>query len=98
MTKRFVCIVSGRVQGVLFRDFTHRTARKLGLVGTVENLPDRNVKIVAEGEEAKLYDFLAKLKKGPLLSNVDDVKVEWCEATGAFKDFKIVYHGFLDHF
>lgn len=98
MNKKLTCIISGRVQGVLFRDFTQRTAKKLALTGTVENLRDGTVKAVAEGDEAKLYDFLAKLKKGPILSHVEDVKAEWSDATGAFKDFKIVYHGFLDHF
>ncbi|HEV7701970.1 MAG TPA: acylphosphatase [Candidatus Paceibacterota bacterium] len=97
MTKRLECIVSGRVQGVLFRDFTQRTAKKLKLAGTVENLPDGTVKAIAEGDEIKLAEFLSKLKKGPLLSNVKDVKVEWFDATNIFLDFKIVYHGFLDH-
>jgi acylphosphatase len=96
MIKRVICIVSGRVQGVLFRDFTCRAGRKLALTGTVENIPDGTVKAVAEGEEAKLDEFLVHLKKGPLLSHVEDVKVEWSESTNIFKDFKIVYHGFLD--
>ncbi len=98
MTKQITCIISGRVQGVLFRDFTHRNARKLTLTGTVENLSDGIVKVVAQGEEDKLNIFLEKLKKGSLLSKVEDIKIEWSSSTGVFKDFKIVYHGFLDHF
>ncbi len=98
MSKRIICIISGRVQGVLFRDFTHRKANKIGLVGTVENLPNGTVKVIAEGSEAKLNEFLVKLKKGSLLSHVDDVRVEWSEAADTFTDFKIAYHGFLDHF
>ncbi len=98
MTKQITCIISGRVQGVLFRDFTFRNAKKISLTGTVENLSDGAVKVVAQGEEDKLNIFLEKLKKGSLLSKVEDIKIEWSEGRGEFKDFKIVYHGFLDHF
>ena len=98
MTKKFVCIISGRVQGVLFRDFTFRTAKKLYITGTVENLPDGTVRVVAEGDEDKLNTFLEKLKKGPLFSKVEDIKIDWFASAGDFKDFKIAYHGFLDHF
>lgn len=98
MNKKIICIVSGRVQEVFFRDFTHRIAKKFSLTGTVENLSDGTVKVIAEGEESKLNEFLAKLKHGPLLAHVDDVRVEWGKATNSFSDFKIVYHGFLDHF
>lgn len=82
----------------MFRDFAHRNARKLALMGTVENLSNGTVKVVAEGDEIKLNDFLIKLNNGPLFSRVDNVKTEWSEATNSFNDFKIVYHGFLDHF
>lgn len=41
--------VSGRVQGVYFRDFTSRHARELGLTGYVRNLPDgKAVEVQAE--------------------------------------------------
>jgi len=98
MIKQCICIISGRVQGVLFRDFTCRTARKLFLKGTVENLADGTVKVVAEGDEVKLNEFLLQLKKKHPLAKVADLIVEWREATNTFSDFKIVYHGFLDHF
>ncbi|MDE2399902.1 MAG: acylphosphatase [Patescibacteria group bacterium] len=98
MTKQCICIISGRVQGVLFRDFTSRLAKKFSLNGTVENLSDGTVRVVAEGDEVKLNEFLLKLKKGPLFSHVTDVKTEWQNATGGYIDFKIIYHGILDHF
>ena len=38
--KQIECVIIGRVQLVMFRDFARRKARKLGIAGTVENLPD----------------------------------------------------------
>ena len=83
--------VTGRVQMVMFRDFTRRAARRLGLVGEVKNLPDGSVEVCAEGEEQKLNELLLHLKKGPLLARVDDINVEWMEPNGQWKSFDIIY-------
>ena len=63
MQKRLLCEVSGRVQLVMYRDFTRRKAKQLGMVGTVENLDNGNVYVIAEGEEKTLGVFLENLKK-----------------------------------
>lgn len=76
---------------VMFRDFAQRKARKLGLVGTVQNMKDGSVAVVAEGEEETLKKFNALLHKGSILSHVRDVRVVWSEAKGGYNDFKIVY-------
>lgn len=76
---------------VMFRDFTCRKARKLGLVGTVQNMRDGSVYVVAEGEKEKLKGFYSILWKGPLLARVENVECKWSEASGAFEKFKIVY-------
>jgi acylphosphatase len=76
---------------VMFRDFTRRKARALGLVGEVENKEDGTVSVVAEGEKEKLEALVAHLKQGPLLARVDDVAVEWVEPSGAFGSFSIRY-------
>jgi len=91
MTKRLECQIFGRVQMVMFRDFTQRKAKALGLVGAVKNLPDDSVWAAAEGEEEKLKTLLDELKKGPILAKVERVEEKWLEATGEFKDFKILY-------
>ena len=96
MRKRLECIVKGRVQLVTFRDFTKRKARRFEVVGTVENLSDGTVKVVAEGEEEKLTDFLSLLKKGPTFARVDDVLIEWKDPAEKFKTFEILYRNFLD--
>ena len=91
MNKRLECVVKGRVQMVLFRDFARRTANKLGVVGFVKNLDDGSVYAVAEGEENSLNQFLNAMKKGSIFSKVTGVDERWSEARGEFKDFKIKY-------
>lgn len=89
--QRMHAIVTGRVQMVMFRDYSQRKARSLGIVGTVENLKDGTVEIVAEGERDVLEKYAEKLKRGSLLSRVDTVRIEWQEAKGDFTDFTIIY-------
>ncbi|HSE34896.1 MAG TPA: acylphosphatase [Candidatus Paceibacterota bacterium] len=91
MKKRFRAIVTGRVQMVMFRDFTARNARKLDLAGEVRNLSDGSVEVIAEGDAAKLEVLLDQVRKGPTLASVEDVVVEWSEPEGGFEDFRIAY-------
>ena len=91
MQKRLECKVRGRVQMVMYRDFTMRKARKLGLVGTVKNNIDGTVSVVAEGEEESLHEFIPLLMKGSLLARVDAVSVIWKDATNKFTQFVIAY-------
>ncbi len=91
MLKRLEAKVYGRVQMVLFRDFTRRNAKKLGLTGFVRNETDGGVWVVAEGEEAALKILLSKLNRGPMFARVEDVEIEWKSASGAHKDFVIDY-------
>ncbi|OGG58577.1 hypothetical protein A2765_02540 [Candidatus Kaiserbacteria bacterium RIFCSPHIGHO2_01_FULL_56_24] len=89
--EEFHAIVSGRVQMVMFRDFTQRHARRFGVVGTVHNLANGMVEIVAQGSQASLELFLRDLRKGPLLAKVKEVNVEWREPQKIFDSFDIVY-------
>ena len=66
--------VTGRVQGVFFRDSTREEARRLRLTGHANNMPDGSVEVVACGTEAAL-DRLAKwLKSGPPMASVAAVE------------------------
>ncbi|MCC6029682.1 MAG: acylphosphatase [Candidatus Korarchaeum sp.] len=87
--KRVVIIAKGEVQGVGYRDEVERIARKLGLTGYVENLKPYDVKIVAEGDEERLKQFieLVKIQKFPIF--VENLEVTWQEATGEFSFFEI---------
>ncbi|MBI5457127.1 acylphosphatase [Candidatus Kaiserbacteria bacterium] len=84
-------IIRGRVQLVMFRDFAQRAARKLDLIGFVQNRSDGTVEVVAQGERGLLEKLLEALHHGPLFSRVDSVESEWREATKQFDDFDIVY-------
>lgn len=76
---------------VMYRDFAQRKARGLRLVGEVQNLKDGTVRVVAEGPRAKLEVYVEKLKKGPLLARVEDVRFVYREARGGYTDFSIRY-------
>ena len=81
-------IVSGRVQGVFFRDNTRKKALGLGISGYAKNLPDGNVEVVAQGDEIKLNEFIEFVKKGPGIAKVTDMKIKHRELEN-FKGFEI---------
>ncbi len=87
--KRLTAIVKGRVQGVGFRAFVKNKASSIGLKGYAKNLPDYSVEVVVEGSEEKLVKLLSMLEKGPILSRVDEVAVEWGMPLKDFRDFSI---------
>lgn len=91
MLKEIECIVTGRVQMVMFRDFTQRKARKLGLVGTVQNMKDGSVKIVAQGTEDQLKKLIEYLNKGSISSKVKNIEEKWKDVSENFNDFEIIY-------
>lgn len=84
-------IVSGRVQGVGFRFFVLGRARRLGLTGSVRNLPDGRVDVLARGAEDELRKLAGALHEGPPLSRVDDVKLQWGVEAPAGSEFTIGY-------
>lgn len=91
MRKEFHAIVSGKVQMVMYRDFAQRHAKKHHITGTVRNLPDKTVEVVAQGEEEDLEAYIKKLHRGSWLAKVKDVAVEWRELSAPTKSFTIVY-------
>ncbi len=91
MSERLQVIVSGRVQMVMYRDFTQRNANKLGLSGQARNLSDGTVEVIAEGPREKLEYLLSKLHQGPLFAHVEHINVSWMSATNEFFQFRIVY-------
>lgn len=82
-------VISGLVQGVGFRYFAAREARRLGLTGFVRNLPDRRVEMVAEGDQGVLETLVEIIRKGPQGSIVRDVSVEWTDEPAREREFFI---------
>lgn len=68
--------MSGRVQGVFFRDSTRRQALQLGITGHAINLPDGRVEVVACGESAQIESLVSWLHRGPEYASVISVETE----------------------
>jgi len=83
--------VSGRVQGVRFREGTYQKAQKLGVFGWVKNLPDGRVEIVFEGEEDNVRKLVKWARMGPIFAKVNNIEVKWEEYRGEFNSFEIKY-------
>ena len=66
-------VVTGRVQGVGFRWYTHDVAAREGIHGWVRNLADGSVEVVAEGGEEVLGQLEARLRAGPSFASVTAV-------------------------
>ncbi len=69
--------VSGRVQGVFFRQNTKRQAQSQGVKGWVRNLDDGRVEAVFEGEESAVKALVDFCSKGPIGAMVNIVTVFW---------------------
>lgn len=67
-------LVTGRVQGVFFRQSTVGVARELALTGWCRNLDDGSVEVCACGDETALGQLQAWLQKGPPAARVDAVE------------------------
>lgn len=87
---RFHATVSGRVQGVGYRDFVSSAASRLGCSGYVRNMADRRtVEVVAEGACDSLRQLLAALHRGPIGASVQRVTVVWDRPSGEFDRFTV---------
>jgi acylphosphatase len=83
---RLRAVVRGEVQGVGYRWSVQRLARRLGLTGYAENLPDGSVRVEAEGDPEQLDELEAFLRGGPRFAEVDRLDSERVAATGEFHD------------
>jgi acylphosphatase len=87
---RLVVYFAGRVQGVGFRYTTKTTALGFEVVGTVRNLADGRVELVAEGSKKELEEFLQAVRDSGLGRFIKSEECRWEEATHLFKGFEIV--------
>jgi acylphosphatase len=72
---RYRVLISGRVQGVFFRDTCRRLAEQHGVVGWVRNLPDGRVEAVFEGPAEDVRRLVDWAHTGPRLAAVDNVAI-----------------------
>ncbi|GGJ04406.1 acylphosphatase [Neoroseomonas lacus] len=72
-------IISGRVQGVGYRDWMAGEAARLGVQGWVRNRRDDTVEALVAGEEAAVQALLSACRRGPLLALVIDITEEFAD-------------------
>lgn len=72
--------ITGRVQGVGYRDWAVQTARALGLDGWVRNRSDRSVEALVRGPAEAVEAFITACRQGPSLARVDGVATREHEA------------------
>jgi acylphosphatase len=82
-------VVSGRVQGVAYRQSAADEAHRRGVNGWVRNLPDGRVEVVAEGDEAAIDSLVAWCRRGPRLARVEDIRITREPFRGEFDAFRI---------
>jgi len=82
-------LYSGRVQGVGFRYSARAVALGFEVTGTVRNLPDGRVELVAEGDKAELEAFRRAMQDSELGGLVRHEDASWGAAVGAFRGFEI---------
>lgn len=90
--------IKGDVIGVGFRAWTKIQAKILGVKGWVKNVHDREgifgpgggIEALAQAEEEKMNEFVAKLKQGSPVSRVDDVEVYFEEPREIFETYEII--------
>lgn len=68
--------ITGRVQGVGYRDWTLVTGLRLGLTGWVRNRSDGAVEALIVGDEAAVGEMIEACRRGPPMARVDEIDVE----------------------
>jgi acylphosphatase len=81
-------LISGKVQGVFFRDSARKIAQKLNVTGWIKNRDDEKVEAVISGNEKAVNDFINWAKSGPEKAEVDDIIVSK-QPSSFFKNFEI---------
>lgn len=81
------------MQGVCYRMAACDEARSIGLTGTVRNLADGCVEVVAEGDEKDLARMRQWCESGPPMARVTGVQAEYSDAADGFDSFSIIYSG-----
>jgi acylphosphatase len=79
------------VQGVGYRYFVRNTATAMGLDGSVRNMPDGSVEVVAEGDRGLVDSLIRQLRIGPRYAGVEGLDVKWEEPRKDFSGFDYAF-------
>jgi acylphosphatase len=86
---RLQIFYSGRVQGVGFRYTARTAAAGFEIAGTVRNLPDGRVELIAEGTRAELEAFREAIRGAGLAGFIRDENANWSDAQNNFRGFEM---------
>ena len=89
--QRVHILVSGKVQGVFFRQALKVIAKKNNVFGWVRNLPDKHVEAILEGDSESVNLVTEWTRVGPANSHVDDIKISDEEFKNEFSTFEVLY-------
>ena len=89
--QRIRIFVTGKVQGVFFRQALKVTAKKNDVFGWVRNLHDGRVEAVLEGDEEKVSRIVEWAHGGPANARVKDVEIQNEKYTNEFSKFEVLY-------
>lgn len=87
---RLHILYSGRVQGVGFRYTVRTVAMGFEVAGTVRNLPDGRVELIAEGTKDELEAFRQEIRASGLGHFITNEQAAWTEPADEFRGFEIV--------
>ena len=68
--------ITGRVQGVGYRDWALATGQRLGVTGWVRNRTDGSVEALVVGDERAVGQMIDACRRGPALARVDEIDIE----------------------
>jgi acylphosphatase len=85
-------LYAGKVQGVGFRYSVKRVATGFEVTGTVRNLDDGRVELIAEGAQEELEAFRQAIRDSGLEHFIRNENASWAEPTSQFRGFEIVSH------
>ena len=89
--QRVHILMSGKVQGVFFRQALKVIAKKNNVVGWVRNLTDKRVEAILEGDNKSVNSVIEWTRIGPANSRVDDIEVSNEEFKNEFSTFEVLY-------
>ena len=89
--QRVHIFISGKVQGVFFRQALKVIAKKNNVVGWVRNLPDKRVEAILEGDSKSVNLVVEWAKIGPANSHVDNIEINNEEFQNEFSTFEVLY-------
>ena len=89
--QRVHIFISGKVQGVFFRQALKVIAKKNNVVGWVRNLPDKRVEAILEGDSKSVNLVVEWAKIGPANSHVDNIEINNEEFRNEFSMFEVLY-------